>query len=124
MRPRISILPMFSLIFAGSAFAGAALPSVNVSRSVSARAMYGEVPVAQNFTAQKTPEIIAQADAPKTSKSISVGDVLSPRRPNENLWAQPKDAPLRMPRNDEFAMLDEKSFLARRKFRFQKFPDR
>ncbi len=108
MRPRISIFPVFSLIFAGSAFAGAALPSVNVSRSVSARAMYGEAPVIQNFTAQKTSEISARTDAPKTTKSSSAGDVLSPRRPNENLWAQPKDAPLRMPRNDEFAMLDEK----------------
>lgn len=112
MRPRISVLPIFSLIFASSAFAGAALPSVNVSRSVSARAMYGEVPVTQNFTAEKTSEIIASADAPKTTKSISAGDVLSPRRPNENLWAQPKDTPLRMPRNDEFAVLDEKFSLA------------
>lgn len=112
MRPRISVLLIFSLIFASSAFAGAALPSVNVSRSVSARAMYGEVPVTQNFTAEKTSEIIASADAPKTTKSISAGDVLSPRRPNENLWAQPKDTPLRMPRNDEFAVLDEKFSLA------------
>lgn len=119
MRLRISILPMFSLIFAGSAFAGAALPSVNVSRSVSARAMYGEAPVAENLSAQKTSEIIARADAPKTSKLISAGDVLSPRRPNENLWAQPKDAPLRMPRNDEFAMLDEKVSLAEESLDFK-----
>ncbi len=107
MRPRIYILPVFSLICAGSAFAGAALPSVNVSRSVSARAMYGEAPVVDSFATQKTPEVITQTESPKITKSISAGDVLSPRRPNENLWTQSKDAPLRMPRNDEFAMLDD-----------------
>ena len=113
MQLRFSVLPVFSLVFATAAtsvFASAALPRVDVARSVSARAMYGEAPAApkqvienkaQNTT---TREPVARVAIPQPQTTSL--DILTPRRPSENLWAQPKDAPLRMPRASEFAMLD------------------
>ena len=102
MRLKISILPIFSLIFTGSAFAGVALPSVNVSRSVSAREMYGETPI---IAKKANPEItLARVLSPKP---VINNEILTPHRPSDNLWAESKEAPLRMPRDEEFVSVDD-----------------
>lgn len=130
MRRICSILPVFSLVFAGSAFAGAALPRVDVSRAVSARAMYGEPPT-QSVSSQQSnllpPETLDVAWSPQPfvenkkvennnsvvaraatidSSRVATNDVLLPKRPSGNLWANTTDAPLRMPGKNEFARVD------------------
>jgi hypothetical protein len=102
MRLKISVLSVFSLVFAVGAVGAASLPPVNVSRAVSARAMYGEIPVSKETN-------IARASIPTAAYQQPPTDVLTPRRPSGDLWATAKnDAPLRMPRVDEIAKLDEK----------------
>ena len=94
MQLKFSIFPAVSLIFVGSAFAGASLPSVNVSRSVSARAMYGDTPAVKKSGTEYT---VKKQESENKKSQISglksSTDVLVPRRPSENLWAQQKNSP-------------------------------
>jgi hypothetical protein len=113
MRLKISVLSVFSLFFASSAFGAAALPVVNVSRSVSARAMYGEAPKGAEIKVQSS-DNVARASIPTTNYQLPItnsqlptSDILTPRRPSGDLWARTSDAPLRMPRADEFAKLSQ-----------------
>jgi len=80
--------------------------------------MYGEAPVAQKVQVieQKTEsvekqETVARAATVSHQPLISSNDVLTPRRPSGNLWAQSKDTPLRMPSANEFAVLDSSFML-------------
>ncbi|MCL2538314.1 MAG: hypothetical protein FWF34_02900 [Alphaproteobacteria bacterium] len=122
----ISIFALISACF-GGAFANARLPVVNSGNAVSARALFGEAPVA---TAPAQPIAIAKptpvseqraASAPKVAaRPAAIGDILMPNRPNGNIWARSSEpaiptiarasnvaapTPLRMPESHEFAML-------------------
>jgi hypothetical protein len=90
MQLKFSIFPALSLIFVGSAFAGASLPSVNISRSVSARAMYGDTPAVPKHSVEYSAKKQNTENNlnTKISNLKSSTDVLVPRRPDENLWAQ------------------------------------
>ncbi len=87
MQLKFSVFP--ALFFVSSAFAGASLPSVNISHSVSARAMYGDVPATTSkveYTAKKQDTKNDKKSRISSLKSSS--DILVPHRPDENLWAQ------------------------------------
>ena len=102
------------------AVAGPYLPVVDVSNgSVSARAMFGEEIVQpQSVTVAPLPKkvekkVVARNTVPakkivkqtrKRSEQNFAGDVLRPKRPSSDLWAN-NDAPLRMPRMDEIAVV-------------------
>lgn len=114
-RISISILAFF---IAMPAFSDARLPVVNLSSgSVSARAMFGEsspvVPVKKNVVARSSVKKTVAVPAVKTTTAVSAdsgenflaSDVLSPRRPSDDLWARNNaDMPLRMPSPDEFSV--------------------
>ena len=114
-RISISILAFF---IAMPAFSDARLPVVNLSSgSVSARAMFGEpspvVPVKKNVVARSSIKKTVAVPAVKTTTAVSAdsgenflaSDVLSPRRPSDDLWARNNvDTPLRMPSPDEFSV--------------------
>ena len=95
-----------------NANAGANLPVVDVTGgSVSARVAFGEeiAPVKKVVVepvAKKTTKNVVARNANKSNsgKKVVVNDVLQPRRPSSNLWAD-ADAPLRMPRRDEIAVV-------------------
>jgi len=105
MQLKFYIFPALSLIFMDTAFAGASLPSVNISRSVSARAMYGDTPAIskQNveYSAKKQDSDIKS----KISNLKSSTDILVPRRPDENLWAQ------NAPREEKSVVLKDEAIL-------------
>lgn len=94
------------------AFAGARLPTVNVSAgAVSARAQYG-VPT-QSTNAQPTKKrVVARATRQKSApvsvdageKIVANTEYLIPNKPSSDLWAK-TDAPLRMPRASEFSVI-------------------
>lgn len=115
----------FSLSFVGlflcaNAMAGAYLPVVDVSNgSVSARAVFGEEIVKNENVSvaplpkkiEKTVEKKVVARNVKKSGPITVarnnsssGDFLKPLHPSADLWAN-NDAPLRMPRMEEFSIV-------------------
>lgn len=124
---RISIC-VLSLFMASPAFCGARLPVVNIaSGGVSARALFGEEAAAPSKKIEKTAPVTvaggevrptrtravvartsvtpALVDSPSKTASVDVGgDVLSPRRPSNDLWAK-SDTALRMPRPNEFAVI-------------------
>ena len=96
-----------------NAFAGAALPVVDVSSgNVSARAAFGEEIIPQKTVAvapinKKTEKKVVARRATKSvnnTKMVAANDVLKPNRPSSDLWAR-NDAPLRMPRMDEIAVV-------------------
>ncbi|MDR0967821.1 MAG: hypothetical protein LBL75_03285 [Rickettsiales bacterium] len=91
MRLKFSVFAIF--LCANSAFA--ALPSVDFSRAVSARDMYGAAPSSQQIVKKSEPV-----------RNFASGDVLTPRRPAFDLWAS-SDTPLRMPRADEIVKLSD-----------------
>ena len=119
-----SVLAIFVVY---SAWGDARLPVVNVAAAgVSARAAFGEpivetpsvaiVPTRQttrvaSMPKAKTRSVVARS-ASKTAltnsshgeKTSAVADVLIPHRPSSDLWAT-NEAPLRMPRPSEFAVL-------------------
>lgn len=120
----------FCLVF--PAFAGARLPAVNVaSAAVSARAQYGlpSVPKATKtnvenkiVTAEPQQKRVVARTARRTATSVSAPakdtgekiaaapEFLTPNRPSSNLWAK-NDAPLRMPRADEFSVITSDALL-------------
>jgi hypothetical protein len=92
------------------------LPVVDVSRGdVSARAAFGEEivskqPVAVAPVAKSEKKVVARS-AKKISSPVTSTDVLQPNRPSSDLWARNADAPLRMPRMDEIAVIRSDSVL-------------
>lgn len=127
---KISVLAMFLIL---PAFADARLPVVNLAAGgVSARAAFGE-PIVQPVkkTSQSNAEVVSNtgkndnksgrsvvartASTKSVNKNINVqkdngdkivagNDVLVPRRPSYDLWAQ-NDAPLRLPQPEEFSVI-------------------
>lgn len=109
---RFSVIFILSLISL-NATASAYLPVVDVANgTVSARAAFGEEiapvkKVAVEKNARKTEKKVVARSAKKTNtakNSYASNDVLRPQRPSSNLWAN-NDAPLRMPRMDEIALI-------------------
>ena len=120
-----SILAVFVVY---GAWGDARLPVVNVGAAgVSARAAFGE-PIVKNQTIVAAPAIkttntnsarkvstrsvVARpatnqkvTNSSRGEKTATVADVLIPNRPSSDLWAT-NDAPLRMPRPSEFAVLN------------------
>jgi len=115
-------LPSFLAFFMiYGAWGDARLPVVNVAAAgVSARAAFGEsvaepsrtVAVAPVAVKQKSTRSVVARPAVKQNADVSRGekltaaDVLVPHRPSADLWAT-NDAPLRMPRPSEFAVLSD-----------------
>ena len=111
-RITVSLVAVF---IASNAWGEVRLPTVNVaSAAVSARAAFGEEianvkPVAV-APVVKTRSVVARPATKQSTVShgervASVADVLVPHRPSSDLWAT-HDAPLRMPRPSEFAVLN------------------
>ncbi len=119
----ISVLSVFVVL---PAVAGTRLPVVNIaSGGVSARAAFGEgadVPVKNVSVAQKkqaaptrAKRVVARTATPaKTVDSgaqiVATSDVLTPRRPSNDLWAK-NDSSLRMPMPNEFSVIRTDSVL-------------
>lgn len=96
------------------------LPVVDVSRGdVSARALFGEEIVPQKSVAtvatiehqKNDKKVVARSVTKKVAKSNTNVDVLKPSRPSSDLWARNADAPLRMPRMDEIAVIKSDAIL-------------
>ncbi len=97
-----------------NAFGGAALPVVDVSSgNVSARAAFGEDFIPQKNIAvaplpkSTTKKVVARQATKTTNNNTKIAannDVLKPQRPSSDLWAR-NEAPLRMPRMDEIAVV-------------------
>ncbi len=115
---------LFVFCVYANAFAGPNLPVVDVSNgSISARAIFGEeiiqpsrvavtpLPksVAKNSEKKSEKKVVART-AKKTGEQKFAGDVLKPLRPSSDLWAN-NDAPLRMPRMDEIAVMRSEALL-------------
>lgn len=102
-----------------NAVGGANLPAVDVSHGgISARAIFGEEIVPQQKTSdvsapvakKKTARKIVSRVAKQQSKKVASSDVLKPKKPSSDLWAN-NDAPLRMPRMDEIRVVSSDSAL-------------
>ena len=97
------------------------LPVVDVSRGgVSARAAFGEeiVPVSTpknenvaNVSQNTEKKLVARTAKKSVASATTTGDVLRPNRPRSDLWASSGEAPLRMPRMDEIAVIDSDTIL-------------
>ncbi len=92
-----------------NATAGAYLPVVDVSNgTVSARAAFGEEIATENRVAvapvARKAEKKVVARAARKPVATNSNDVLKPLRPSSDLWAN-NEAPLRMPRMDEIAVV-------------------
>ena len=106
-----SLLAIFVI---SNAWGDVRLPVVNVaSAGVSARAAFGEEVVSQKTVSVapvvKTRSVVARPAVKQTKVShgekLANADILIPNRPSSDLWAT-NDAPLRMPRPSEFAVLN------------------
>ena len=106
-----SLLAIFVI---SNAWGDVRLPVVNVaSAGVSARAAFGEEIVNSKRVsvapAVKTRSVVARPAVKQTNVSrgekLANADILIPNRPSSDLWAT-NDAPLRMPRPSEFAVLN------------------
>ncbi len=106
-----SLLAIFVI---SNAWGDVRLPVVNVaSAGVSARAAFGEEIVNQKTVSVapvvKTRSVVARPAVKQTKVShgekLATADILIPNRPSSDLWAT-NDAPLRMPRPSEFAVLN------------------
>ncbi len=122
-RITISVLSVFIVL---PAIAGGRLPVVNIaSGGVSARAAFGEAdtkPVAVATSTQKkqasptrTRRVVARSVTPTQTvdageKIVASNDVLTPRRPSNDLWAK-SDSALRMPMPSEFSVIRTDSVL-------------
>lgn len=110
---RFISVSIIGIMLAVPGVAASYLPTVDVSGGVSARAAFGVAPqnkaqdksISKNVVSRKS--VIASSD---NNLAFGGGDILLPNRPSDNLWAS-SDAPLRMPRSDEFSVLSSKSFL-------------
>ncbi len=122
-RITISVLSVFVIL---PALAGGRLPVVNIaSGGVSARAAFGEgeplskknAPVVQkkSVAPTRTKRVVARSASPvkmvdSGDKIVASNDVLTPRRPSNDLWAK-NDTALRMPSPDEFSVIRTDSAL-------------
>lgn len=122
-RITISVLSVFVVL---PAIAGGRLPVVNIaSGGVSARAAFGEAdtkPVTVAATTQKkqasptrTRRVVSRSATPTQTvdageKIVASNDVLTPRRPSNDLWAKSDNA-LRMPMPGEFSVIRTDSVL-------------
>ena len=115
---RFSVFLIMSLITL-NATASAYLPVVDVANgTVSARAAFGEETtpvkkvVAEKVAKNNTKKVVARSakKTTTTKNTYASNDVLKPQRPSSNLWAN-NDAPLRMPRMDEIALIRSDSVL-------------
>ncbi|MBQ8294285.1 MAG: hypothetical protein IJX89_02780 [Alphaproteobacteria bacterium] len=122
-RITISALSLFVVLPAAG---NARLPVVNIaSGAVSARAAFGEDIVAPTQKTTKTANtkstrkktVVARGVTPAKSASVDAGqtivatkDVLSPRRPSNDLWAK-NDTTLRMPLPSEFSVVRNDNIL-------------
>lgn len=115
---RFSVFLIMSLISL-NATASAYLPVVDVANgTVSARAAFGEetTPVkkvaVEKVAKNNTKKVVARSakKTATTKNTYASNDVLKPQRPSSNLWAN-NDAPLRMPRMDEIALIRSDSAL-------------
>ena len=114
-------------LMCANAVAGVYLPVVDVSGgTVSARAAFGEEIAPQkrviatnvqkqtsNNAPQKTSKKVVARSAKRVAdakESKIAADVLTPRRPSADLWAN-NDAPLRMPRMDEISVVRSDALL-------------
>lgn len=120
---RLSVSLLVFAVFCGTAGA-AYLPVVDVSRGgVSARAAFGEdvqpTRVDKNVNVASVPNqkrVVARTAKTVSKNTINAnvsggGDVLKPNRPRSDLWAKNVDAPLRMPRMDEIAVINSDALL-------------
>lgn len=122
---RLSI-SLLACLFCLDALAGPYLPVVDVSTGrVSARAAFGEdvAPQPQIATVSVAPmpkktvkKVVARTAKKNVEKNIDTGapiargDILNPHKPSSDLWAN-NDAPLRMPRMDEIAVISSDDLL-------------
>ena len=122
-RITISVLSLFVVL---PAIAGGRLPVVNIaSGGVSARAAFGEAdtkPVTVAATTRKkqasptrTRRVVSRSATPTPAveageKNVASNDVLTPRRPSNDLWAK-SDSALRMPMPSEFSVIRTDSVL-------------
>jgi len=107
----VSLLCIMLANTANSAY----LPVVDVSNgAVSARAAFGEeiVPIQRTENVAKSKPKVEKKVVSRTAKksvakdTMANADVLRPNRPHSNLWTRGEE-PLRMPRMDEIAVLDD-----------------
>lgn len=105
---------LLAIFVVSNAWGDVRLPVVNVaSAGVSARAAFGEEIVNQKTVSVapvvKTRSVVARPAVKQTKVShgekLANADILIPNRPSSDLWAT-NDAPLRMPRPSEFAVLN------------------
>nr|MBQ0091226.1 hypothetical protein [Candidatus Enterousia merdequi] len=84
------------------------LPVVDVSKGdVSARALFGEeIAPSRQVAVAPVQKVIARSAKKTANTNIASADVLKPNRPSSDLWAKNNDAPLRMPRMDEIAVIN------------------
>ena len=114
---RFPLYLVFCFVCMGAGYA-AYLPVVDVSRGdISARAAFGEEIIPTNKTVSVAPipqssnkKVVARAASKAVANNSSV-DVLKPNRPRSDLWAKATEAPLRMPRMDEIAVLSSDNLL-------------
>ena len=118
---RLSVSLLICL-FCLDALSGPYLPVVDVSNGmVSARAAFGEevAPKKQFETVSVAPvkKKVVKKVVARTAKrnvdtggEIARGDILNPHKPSSDLWAN-YDAPLRMPRMDEIAVITSDDLL-------------
>ncbi|MCQ2582124.1 MAG: hypothetical protein MJ170_04070 [Alphaproteobacteria bacterium] len=101
-----------SILLVTPAIAGGYLPTVDVSGGAySARAAFGGTPTKTTQVSKNVVARTAKQTAKKTSDNIIAGgDILTPMRPSDNLWAT-SDAPLRMPRANEFTVIRSEEIL-------------
>lgn len=118
----ISALSLFVILPAAG---NARLPVVNIaSGAVSARTAFGEditpaqkMPNTANAKSTRKKTVVARTTTPTKTTAIDAGqtivaanDVLSPRRPSNDLWAK-NDAALRMPLPSEFSVIRNDNIL-------------
>ena len=109
-------MPMFGILAVLPAFGAAKLPTVNVNGdTVSARSAFGDNEYSRGGVSYAPGRRVVSRSGNKKTSGITYTakksdiDVLSPNLPSSNLWAEntnSMDTPLRMPRMDEVAFLD------------------
>lgn len=110
---RLTLVSILGFIAVLPAFASANLPAVNISGGgISARAAFGDNETARGTVSVGPAKRVVARGAKKQNANIKYNakktdvDVLSPNLPSSNLWAESGVAPLRMPRADEFVVLN------------------
>jgi len=120
---RLSVI-LLCILVSANAVAGARLPVVDVAdKSVSARAVFGEEIILPNKVSQEdSVKQVKKVAARKTPQKniVSSSDVLTPNKPSSDLWVN-NETPLRMPRNDEFVVINSEAMLPEEKIEIGTF---